>query len=250
MSDGLWDVYRCRYGSYGSNRRDAALAKTRGYIANKAVDSLSYHTAYFGPEFSIKQNVVIINTEELNKKQILSLPGETIENGSIFKWANHVWLVTETDANDEVYTRGTMQQCNYILNWIDDSGNKISKWCIVEDGTKYLIGERTMDMMSIGDARFALTIGKDKDTQKLKRGMRFLIDDPDAEATSAFEITKPNRLFNIFDGKGVYRFILNEVNTTDNDSQEEQIADVYNRIEVPVIDPEENVTDRGKGVWL
>lgn len=250
MSDGIWNVYRCRYFQDGASRRSHVLTTAKDRFAQKLTESLSYHIAYFGHDFSNQRNVAIINTEELDKKQIFSLPGENLDNGSLLKWSDSIWLITDVDANNEVYTRGTIQECNYLLKWVDDKGNNISKWCIVEDGTKYLIGERAADMMSIGDARFALTIGKDDDTRKLKRGMRFLIDDPDAEAASAFEITKPNRLYSIFNGKGVYRFILNEVNTTDNDLVEDQVADFYGRLEMPIVDPVNNTTERGNGVWL
>lgn len=83
-------------------------------------------------------------------------------------------------------------------------------------------------MITIGDARIAVTIGKDSDTIELARGLRFLIDDTDSEAVLAYQITKPNKLFNVFNGKGVFRFILNEVQLTDNDNKELRIADYYN----------------------
>ncbi len=79
--------------------------------------------------------------------------------------------------------------------------------------------------MTIGDARLALTIGKDEDTIELQRGLRFIIDDTDSEAALAYQITKPNKLFNVYNGKGVFRFILNEVNLTKEDNLALRIAD-------------------------
>ena len=73
-----------------------------------------------------------------------------------------------------------------------------------------------------------MTIGKDKDTNKLRRGQRFLIDDMDSDDVLAYQITKPNKLYSVFDGEGVFRFILNEVNSTDADNKELRIADYYN----------------------
>ena len=91
-----------------------------------------------------------------------------------------------------------------------------------------MIGERTRELLTIGDARIALTIGKDSDTIELSRGMRFLIDDSDSDDVLAYQITKPNKLFNIYDDKGVFRFILNEVQLTKDDNKELRIADYYN----------------------
>ena len=44
----------------------------------------------------------------------------------------------------------------------------------------------------------------------------------------AYEITKSNRLYNNYNDQGVFRYILNEVNATDNDNMELRIADYYN----------------------
>ena len=120
-----------------------------------------------------------------------------------------------------------MRRCNYYLKWINDKGNVIGRWCVVEDGTKYLIGEREEDTMSIGDARMAVTIGKDTETSQISRGKRFLIDDMDSKDVLAFEVTKPNKMFNVFNGKGVFRFIMGESNLTDNDNTQLRIADYY-----------------------
>lgn len=90
--------------------------------------------------------------------------------------------------------------------------------------TTDLIGEHSEQIMSIGDARIAVTIGKDEDTIELCRGLRFLIDDTDSEAVLAYEITKPNKLFNVFNGEGVFRFILHEVNLESGDNKELRIA--------------------------
>ena len=82
--------------------------------------------------------------------------------------------------------------------------------------------------MAIGDARIAVTVGKDSETNYLKRGMRFLIDDMDSEEVLAYEITKPNKLFNVYNGKGIFRFIMNESNVTPYDNLEARVADYYN----------------------
>ena len=91
-----------------------------------------------------------------------------------------------------------------------------------------LIGEKPKQLLTIGDARIAITVGKDEDTIELSRGMRFLIDDSDSDDVLAYQITKPNKLFNIYDNKGVFRFILNEVQLTADDNKELRIADYYN----------------------
>lgn len=69
----------------------------------------------------------------------------------------------------------------------------------------------------------------------------------------AYQLTKPLKLGMSFGEDGVYKFVLQEVNSTDNDNFEEQIADYYKHFPRPVsdsINPDKNKTDVGKKVWL
>ena len=64
------------------------------------------------------------------------MPGEELRHGALVYWMQNYWLVIEKDYNVEVYTRAKMQQCNYLLRWVNDEGQIIERWCIIEDGTK------------------------------------------------------------------------------------------------------------------
>lgn len=229
---GAWERYRARLSVDGAVDRQVHLCRTQDAISRGLTKNLSYQHVMIN---GLDQNVAIIDTTRNDEKKICSLPGEGLEHGGLVSWSDSHWLITEIDAHDEVYTRGKIVRCNYKLKWIDPEGNTISKWVIVVDGTKYLIGERSEDIITVGDARIAVTVGKDKDTNKLKRGMRFLIDDFDSEDVLCYKISKPNKLFNVYDGKGVFRFIMNEVNVTDNDNIEKRIADYYSWY--PKVDP-------------
>lgn len=269
----VWSTYEARLGasnnSVGDPKRKSALDHAQGRISRKIIASLSYNTVKVNGED--KQVSIKDVTGDYTTKKIFSMPGDTLPHGDLIEWENSRWLVTEVDAHHALYTEGLMRRCNYYLRWVDSDGNVIGRWCVVEDGTKYLIGEKTGDMMAIGDARIAITIGKDKDTNKLSRGRRFLIDDMDSDEVLAYQITKPNKLFNVYNGKGVFRFILNEVNLTDDDNVELRIADYYSwkpRVEMPKPDTqvddtlEQIVTDakekkentpeeiKKSGVWL
>lgn len=222
---GVWKDYESRLGVTGGTERTSALNHAQDQMRRKMMSSLSYKTAVVD---GTEQNVAIIDERDFNAKKIYSMPGDDLPHGGLVNWADSMWLITEINAHKEVYTEAKMLQCNHILKWINDDGNIIERWCVVEDGTKYLIGEKEEKMMTIGDARIAVTVGKDADTAKLNRGKRFLIDDSDSNSVLAYQITKPNKLFNVYNGRGVFRFILNEVNLTDNDNVELRIADYYN----------------------
>lgn len=217
----VWDAYIKRISQAG-NRRDVLVEQTKNEIGRMSCDSPSCHYVEID---GVGQNVLITRRQATNEKRICSFPGEHLVHGGIVDFAKAKWLVTELDADNEIYDRGLMMRCNHRLRWIGSDGNLKEKWCIIEDGTKYLIGENAKEMMTIGDARIALTIAKDDDTNELRRGARFLIDDADTDKPLAYQITKSNKLFNVYDGKGVFRFILNEVQLTADDNAKLRIAD-------------------------
>lgn len=269
---GMWERYEARIGVSGNTtddtKRISAVEHIKSRTQRKITASPSYKRVKINGQ---ERQITIVDGRSFDTKQIFSLPGEELPHGSLVEWEDSQWLITELNAHRKPYMEGTMRRCNYNLKWIDDNGNILSRWCIVEDGTKYLVGERAEDIITIGDARMAITVGKDKDTSRLSRGKRFLIDDMDSEDVLAFEITKPNKFFNVYNGKGVFRFIMGEVNLTDNDNKELRIADYYSwkpktqrpkpdtKVDVPfdeiisdAIDKKENTPDdiERKKVWL
>jgi len=218
---GVWDIYEERMSATGLTRRDARLRRLKDSISRRVVHSLSYHDVLIN---DVACTVAITKTAEKTEKNIMSMPGEHIPHGGLVEYEQSMWLVTELDAESEVYDKGLMVRCNHVLKWTSKDGTLKTKWCVVEDGTKYLIGEKAAEILTIGDSRIALTVPKDEDTVELKRGMRFLINDEDSEEPLAYQITKSNKLFNVYNGAGVFRFILNEVESIPNDDHEMHIA--------------------------
>lgn len=213
-----WDVYEARM----KTERQAWLDLAKGSIHRKMHASLAKQDVLIN---GTPQTVAIINRTQLDEKRICALPGETLPHGGIVEFADHHWLVTELDASTEVYQRGLMQRCNYLLRFLNKEGKICERWCIVEDGTKYLIGEKTTSLLTLADARIAVTVGADPDTLALKRGRRFFIDAEDATDSEIYQITKANHFFNTSNNGGVYRFILTEDVVTDADHVGLRIAD-------------------------
>lgn len=226
---GIWDSYEARLSNASQDmdpHRKLAHQRTGNRLQRTITSSLSYQIAqYKGQDIQI----AVINTaDDMNIKKVFSIPGEHLKHGSVIYWKGSNWLITDLDANDELYSSGKMQRCNYYLKWINESGNIIGRWCVVEDGTNYLTGETPGDIITTGASRVAITIGKDSETSQINRGRRFLIDDMDSKDVLAYEVTKPNKMYNVFNGEGVFRFILSETDLTDFDNTEKRIADYYN----------------------
>nr|DAN85554.1 MAG TPA: head closure knob [Caudoviricetes sp.] len=221
MAD-LIEAYFDRIRWQGCTKRDAVKRRTQRSLPRKAGESMSspLDVSING----IHAQVLITNKPDSQQKKLIVLDGD-LKAGSIVAWGESHWLVVDTDQNDEVYPSGDIERCNYVLKFKNAAGEVVQKHCIIADVTKYLIGEAWKSMMTIGDSRMSLTIPRDADTAILKRGMRFLIDDPIAEETCAYEITKPDRVTNVYDGYGVYKYLCREVNSADTDNKAELIPD-------------------------
>lgn len=253
----VWDVYNNRCDVRGQTKRDASLKRELWSINNKMSDSLSFHTVAIDEN---KRDVVILNSDNLNEKTIISMPGEYIPSGSLVNWEDNWWLVTECDANREIYSKAKMLQCNHLLHWIDNNGTIHERWCIIEDGTKYLTGELEDNhfIVTRGDSRIAMTITRNEYTSQFRRDNRFLIDDPLSPHKLAYALTKPLKIGTTFNDEGIYKFVLQEVSATEYDNHELGVADYYkyftkessDHSKQATIDPKNNKTDDGREVWL
>lgn len=222
----LWDTYFSRLNAQGGDKRSIALRRECRFLNAKLPASLSYHHAIINGE---QRSLAIINSDNLNQKTLCTLPGESLPHGGLVEWMNNYWLITELDANNEVYSKAIMRQCNYQLRWIADDGNIVERWCIVEDGTKYLTGEYGDNeyILTRGDTRISVTLPYDEYTIRLNRKNRFLIDSFDSPTVLAYELTKPFKLGGTYGQGGILSFVMQECNTEDTDNFELHIANYY-----------------------
>lgn len=253
----IWESYESRIKKHGRTRREAALAREYRLLNDKLDDSLSYHDVKID---GLDRSVAIINSDNLDEKTMLSLPGEDFQCGSLVEWADNHWLITEKDANNEIYTKVKLLQCNHLLKWIDVEHVIHEQWCVIEDGTKYLTGEfedRNF-IVTRGDSRIAMHIGRNEHTLALERNNRFIIDDPEVKSPLAYLLTKPLKVGKTYNMKGIFSFVLQEVVTTDNDNLELGIADYYKHFpkHEEIIETAPTVTEKyisaneEKKVWL
>lgn len=249
-----WNTYHARHALYGETSRDREKYNLMNRLSRQIPSTLSYHNVDIDGE---DRNIVILNSDNLNQKTLCSLPGEDIRHGAYIDWMNHKWLVTERDANSEIYTKCIMLQCNYLLRWINDSGEIIERWSVVEDGTRYLTGEFSDSFLvaTKGDSRIAVTLPKDLETIALDRDARFIIDDYSSPHPLAYRLTKPFKLGGSYDENGVVIFVMTECNTENDDNTELHIADYYKHFpregkDNNSVDTSVDDSDSGRRGWI
>lgn len=221
-----WDTYTARNSLHGATTRDRAKYNLMNRLTHQIPTTLSYQTATVD---NIERDIVVLDSDNMNQKTICSMPGEDIRHGALVEWAGHRWLVAEHDAHTEIYAKCIMLQCNYLLKWINNSGQIVERWCIVEDGTRYLTGEYqdSSFVATKGDSRIAVTLPKDSETLALGRDFRFIIDDYGVPDPLAYRMSKPFKLGGSFDENGVISVVMTECNTEQDDNLELHIANYY-----------------------
>lgn len=221
-----WDNYQIRINASGGSIREAVKRREKRFLNTKRVNNLSYFEVLIDGS---TRYVSIKNRDNLNEKTIYSMPNEFLDCGSIVFWMDNYWLISELDANSEIYSKATMVQCNYLLKWIDDEDQIIEQWCAISDGTKYLTGEYEdrSYVVTRGDSRLSVLVPRNEHTVKLDRGNRFLIDDEDKLIKTAYSLTKPLMVGSVYNQKGIFAFVMQEVVSTDDDNHELGIADYY-----------------------
>lgn len=255
-----WDIYNSRMRVKGATRREVAKKREARSLDTLLKNNLSYHSVLID---DTPQNIVIIDSDNYDTKIIYSEVFKDIRHGAIIDWEDNKWLVVEKDVNREMYARAKMRQCNYRLRWVstlDKEPKIVERWVIVEDGTKYLMGESTGNeyVITQGDTRLSVIVPKDSETIVLDRNNRFLIDDYMSKNVLAYKLTKPYKMNGSYDTNGVLHFIVQECNTEDTDNFELHIANYYSYFpgkgkdvppeEPPIIAPGDKESDRK--VWI
>jgi len=97
-----------------------------------------------------------------------------------------------------------------------------------------------------------MELARNAKTKEFDRSRRFLIDDPDVTPSIAYTLSKPLKVGHYYNDYGIYKFVLQEVSTSQYDNQELQIADYYKyfpRETAPLGDTGSVAPDQRK-VWL
>lgn len=139
-----WDLYQKRLNVRGVTKREELYEREVRYLQNKIPENLSYKlldvygqdsTYNITKQTATQQEMVVIDSDNLEEKYLYSMPEADIENGALVYWHDCYWIVTERDANEDVYVRAKMVQCNFLLRWLHH-GSIMEQWCRIEDGTK------------------------------------------------------------------------------------------------------------------
>lgn len=230
-----WNLYDSLLTVKGNTRRERAIFETQQSIKKRAIRSPAYKQVLIDGE---ERNLVITASTELFYKKINAMPNEYIYCGQTVIWNDTYWLITHADTEDEIYQRGLMYKCNVCLKWQDETGEIHVRYGYCEDISQFAAGVVEAKVLNSLQFTLKIKLPLDKDTVKIRRDKRFLIDvvtnEPNAYiVTQRNVITENFHPQNIqegyeFDGKDKILYLtLSQTQLSEKDNKELLIADYF-----------------------
>jgi hypothetical protein len=172
-----WTDYQSRR---GKDRKALYTDDMKNIISTEFKDSTSYHLVKIN---DIDTDVRIVDENAIekqpNKKRMLSLPDETFNIGDIVIWNSENWLVTNIDADKNLYTKGTIEKCNNTLKFYNKTGLlwvEADTPCIITTPFKTGLGILEDKFVSSAKEEYEVQIPASINTNIIDIGHRFIVN--------------------------------------------------------------------------
>jgi len=209
------DFFRKINNAYqSSSKKETTLYEIRESIARTHKETIDYQpdTLVDGQPMPL---IVMENRggglDKEKWKKLEAPPDSVFYLGSKVDCFGLKWLVTEINYNQEVKLAGKMQLCNYVLKWQNKNGDVLHEECVISRYRTSATGEDPDKVITLNDTRRSVLVQFNNQTATLKQGMRFFIDIEGLGNEKVYKLTDLNRSTGIYDGRGFFELIFDEV---------------------------------------
>lgn len=218
-----WTLYETRLTLDGNTQRDRLINKEKYQISHNIINHPSYKTVLIN---EVSDGIIIINTDDSKTKNYNAMPNKTYPIGSLIDYANGKWLITDINADSEVYQTGIIKQCNHLLRFQNNTSTIVECWGILEKPQASLTESREVTVLS---SKLKLTLPYNNDTRKIHIDKRLFIETRfDENGKEIAVVYKVNNIINSISDYGngkLLEITLEEVGSSTSDSLTEKIAD-------------------------
>jgi len=175
-----YGTFKLRMGISGDSIRNTQIHNTRHFVEKLIVDDPSF-----------RENVEILGkghvSARFNNYKIVhgttpqmdiqaSLSEDTMFNmGDIFFLNDSYWLCVEAITEHDVFRKGKVEECNYLLRWQNPITLEIiERWGSIRN--PYSSGVAESRVISIERSKYRIKLPYDDETALFRVGKRFLID--------------------------------------------------------------------------
>ena len=178
------DRYEARLNLYGSTQRERNLNRLKQTIAKDLPQSLSCKTV------QINNHDRQLNfTETKTGYDIQSLPNEIFSVGDYVIYKTLTYLITKVNGDDEVYTKGSMEQCNYTLKFQHPDTGVILSYPCIEESSNMAVGIDESDIINTLNGIKRIKLPFDDNTKLITVDDRFFIT---KGGTTTYKVTNVN----------------------------------------------------------
>ncbi len=228
----MFDRYASRMNLKGTTERDRRIARLKDDVTGKVIANPSYKpTAIVTDSYGTERQVglVINDGTQAYYKEFESLPDTSIYAGDYVNWGRGKWLVQSCTTDDEIYKKGQLWECNWLMKWENDDGDIVERWCFASSASKYNEGVEQDKVFTLGSDQCKVYMPIDEEVLAVtkKKEMLFIIDNATVGQPRIYEAHNPSNVYSTFDvlkgndGKlhGVTDWILKETTYTLTDEE-------------------------------
>lgn len=186
------DRYTARINALGTTDRERNINRFINNVNRNIQRNPSYKNVKLN---GVDTTMVIDNGTVDDNKSFKSMPRDIINLGDYIEFEGKMYLVTSLNADDEIYSHGTMFVCNTILRWQNANGDIVERYAVLSDYTKYATGFYAGNNITVGENQYGCVLPIDDETSKLKREQRFAVDSEMVELPDIYKLT--NRKSNL-----------------------------------------------------
>ena len=201
-----WNKYINHITAEGKTQRDRQITRLKNQINNKVGSNPSYKSVKLNGE---ETNLIINTSTKPYYKEFQSLPDQKILAGDYVEWADSMWLVLNADSDDEVYTDGTLRQCQHCIYWQKSDGTIVSRYAYTENASAYNNGEAGNNTITLQSNQFMVYLPYDEETAELDNGKRVHMSRSNSKC-KPYELTRPDDVTYGFGKKGVLNIIFTQ----------------------------------------
>lgn len=173
-----WDLYNAYMSIDGTTAKDRNITKAKNDFKRGVVDSPALHTVNIN---DIEVQLLIHSTDIQNQKDFRTMPEDTMVGlGSLVYWNSMHWLITNVDFDSTISKSGHMEQCNRQIQWQNDDGKIISRWCVCSK--PYTSNISYNNNFQIPNRQYQIKLPYDSETIKIDLDKRFLLEKINGEA--------------------------------------------------------------------
>mgnify|MGYP000855207920 FL=1 len=168
-----WDLYNTRLNMHGSTARDRIIKEFQISKESKGIASPSNKTVTID---GVEKQVLINSKTDKSKFAMSPISSsDTVQLGAKVVWNNATFLVTELSIDHDVFVDSTIQQCNYVLPFQNNTSDILQEPCIVNTIQKTDGVDENKVLTLPNDIR-TVKIQYNDNTKKLCEDKRIILD--------------------------------------------------------------------------